>query len=88
MVAVARNGVIDLHFTIMPLTTGNASWIGVAKLPATHLPPETIYKDFPYWNAAENYENIRLRIQKTGEIQFSRGTADNSYVTHDTFIIK
>ena len=75
-----------MHFTVRPLTTGIASWTTVAKLPNTHLPQETIYKDFPYWDASKGYENIRMRIQKTGEIQFSRGTAEYNYVTHDTFI--
>lgn len=86
LIAISRNKVVDLYFTVKPLTTGITSWTTVAKLPNTHLPQETIYKDFPYWDASKGYENIRLRIQKTGEIQFTRGTAEYNYVTHDTFI--
>lgn len=83
--AYHRAGVVDVYFNITVTTTSD-SWVTIAKLPSAYCPPNNVYEDTPYYKASSNYENLRLRIMTTGEIQLSQGTASAAYAFHDTFI--
>ena len=84
--AYARSGAVDLHLSITPIVSAT-SWITVATLPTGYRPPQNIYKDMPYWNAAAGNANLRMRITTGGAIQLNRGSADVSYAFHDMFIM-
>jgi hypothetical protein len=83
--AYCRAGIVDVYFNIT-VTTATSAWVTIAKLPSGYCPPNNVYEDTPYYKASSNYENLRLRVMTTGEIQLSQGTASAAYAFHDTFV--
>lgn len=83
--AYYRAGVVDIHIDLVIATAAN-SWVTIATLPSGYRPPANTYEDVPYYRLANNYEHLRFRVLKTGEIQIGYGHTGATYKFHDTFV--
>lgn len=83
--AYYRAGVVDIHIDLVIATAAN-SWVTIATLPSGYRPPAHTYEDVPYYRLANNYENLRFRVLKTGEIQLGYGHTGATHKFHDTFV--